>query len=107
MSDIEVGNHVICIDGKFRPDIIALYDALPVENQQYVVRDVLLGQTPMPKSEGTARILLVGMRNPEVRPGVERGFDARRFRKPEEIKSSEQIEDEIKQPFKPMSPVFA
>lgn len=86
--NIESNDRVVCIDDRFDPSIIPLYTALPVKDRVYVVRDVILGATPnLPKqkSEGAVRLLLVGLNNPESRPGIERGFNAERFRKLEEV----------------------
>ena len=40
MTNYGVGDKVVCVDDKFPPDIGKLYDALPVKDTVYVVRDV-------------------------------------------------------------------
>jgi hypothetical protein len=43
MSNFNIGDKVVCVDDKFPPDISKLYDALPVKDTTYVVRDIRLG----------------------------------------------------------------
>lgn len=86
---MEINDHVICIDDRFHPDIAKLYTALPVRDQQYVIRDVLIGKEPTAKGmRGCVRLLLVGLHNPLAgkSPSTERGFSSERFRKLNEMK---------------------
>ena len=85
MSNFNVGDKVVCVDDKFPPDIGKLYDALPVKDITYVVRDIRLGINLT--LEGDVSVLLVGLVNPkaESKANLERGFRADRFRPLEEI----------------------
>ena len=85
MSNFNVGDKVVCVDDKFPPDIGKLYDALPVKDSTYVVRDIRLGINLT--LEGDVSILLIGLVNPkaESKANLERGFRADRFRPLEEI----------------------
>lgn len=83
------GQHVVCIDDFFAPEIAALYDALPVEGHQYVIREVHEGNSlDDGRPEKVVALLLVGLVNPSPsKPGAkERGFNAKRFRPLEELK---------------------
>lgn len=82
----DVGDRVVCVDGKFHPAIAALYTALPKEGQTYVVRDARIGARP--DGQGDVSLLLVGLVNPKAnsRAALERGFSESRFRKPGEAK---------------------
>jgi two-component system cell cycle sensor histidine kinase/response regulator CckA len=42
MLNYGIGDKVVCVDDKFPPDIGKLYDALPVKDSTYVVRDIRL-----------------------------------------------------------------
>ena len=101
MTDIEIGDHVVCINGKFLPSIAKLFDSLPKEGVHYVVRDVLLG-VHHPSQEGSVRILLVGLVNPSPNGKAlnERGFDARRFRKLDQLKAIAETDEKISHPRK-------
>jgi len=69
---------VVCIDDKFPLGIEKLYDKLPVQDQIYVIRDVVPGQS-LAGTEGEVAVYLVGLLNPTNKVGVERGFNAERF----------------------------
>jgi hypothetical protein len=102
MSNFNIGDKVVCVDDKFPPDIGKLYDALPVKDTTYVVRDIRLGINLT--MEGDVSILLIGLVNPKAdsKAGLERGFRADRFRPLEEIQSenSSLVEEtkEVQQP---------
>src|SRR5271169_4150468 len=87
MSNFSIGDKVVCVDGKFPPDISKLYDALPVKDSTYVVRDIRLGINLT--LEGDVSVLLIGLVNPkaESKANLERGFRADRFRPLEEMQS--------------------
>ncbi|MEI6731148.1 MAG: hypothetical protein WCK90_00555 [archaeon] len=87
MSNIEQGDHVVCIDDKFKPQVAELYTALPKEGFSYVVREVRLGIRADCKT-GDLSLLLVGLVNPKAdsRSKLERGFSETRFRKLDELK---------------------
>ena len=88
--NIEVGNHVVCVDDKVAPEILSLFYYWPRKGEHYVVRDVLIG-VHHPAKEGSVRLLLCGMVNPSPngKASCERGYDARRFVKLDEFKKSE------------------
>src|SRR5277367_6561438 len=87
MSDFSIGDKVVCVDDKFPPDISNLYDALPVKDSTYVVRDIRLGINLT--LEGDVSVLLIGLVNPKAdsKASLERGFRADRFRPLEEMRS--------------------
>ncbi len=79
MSNFNIGDKVVCVDDKFPPDISKLYDALPVKDTTYVVRDIRLGINLT--MEGDVSVLLIGLVNPKAdsKAGLERGFPRRPF----------------------------
>ncbi len=85
MSNFNIGDKVVCMDDKFPPDISKLYDALPVKDTTYVVRDIRLGINLT--LEGDVSVLLIGLVNPKAdsKANLERGFRADRFRPLEEM----------------------
>ena len=89
MTNYGVGDKVVCVDDKFPPDISKLYDALPVKDATYVVRDIRLGINLT--LEGDVSVLLVGLVNPKAdsKAGLERGFRADRFRPLDELRSEQ------------------
>jgi hypothetical protein len=86
MTNFGIGDKVVCVDDKFPPDISKLYDALPVKDSTYVVRDVRLGINLT--MEGDVSVLLIGLVNPKAdsKANLERGFRADRFRPLEELR---------------------
>ena len=86
MLNYGIGDKVVCVDDKFPPDISKLYDALPVKDSTYVVRDIRLGINLT--LEGDVSVLLIGLVNPKAdsRAGLERGFRADRFRPLQELR---------------------
>jgi hypothetical protein len=104
MCNYGIGDKVVCVDDKFPPDISKLYDALPVKDTTYVVRDIRLGINLT--MEGDVSVLLVGLVNPKAdsKAGLERGFRADRFRPLDELrneKSASKPEEEKKEHFQP------
>jgi hypothetical protein len=87
MCNYGIGDKVVCVDDKFPPDITKLYDALPVKDSTYVVRDIRLGINLT--LEGDVSVLLIGLVNPKAdsKAGLERGFRADRFRPLEELRN--------------------
>jgi hypothetical protein len=87
MSNFNLGDKVVCVDDKFPPDIGKLYDALPVKDVTYVVRDIRLGINLTLK--GDVSVLLIGLVNPKAdsKANLERGFRADRFRPLEELQN--------------------
>ena len=87
MSNFNIGDKVVCVDDKFPPDISKLYDALPVKDTTYVVRDIRLGINLT--LEGDVSVLLIGLVNPKAdsKASLERGFRADRFRPLEELQN--------------------
>src|SRR5476649_118640 len=105
MSNFSIGDKVVCVDDKFPPDIGKLYDALPVEDTTYVVRDIRLGINLT--LEGDVSVLLIGLVNPkaESKANLERGFRADRFRPLEELrneKTASQPQGEKKELLEPV-----
>src|SRR5271169_2554816 len=106
MSNFSIGDKVVCVDGKFPPDISKLYDALPVKDSTYVVRDIRLGINLT--MEGDVSVLLIGLVNPKAdsKAGLERGFRADRFRPLDELRNEQKAsksaeeEKELVQPMK-------
>ena len=98
MTNFGVGDKVVCVDDKFPPDISKLYDALPVKDSTYVVRDIRLGINLT--LEGDVSVLLIGLVNPKAdsKANLERGFRADRFRPLEELRNEkkESASDEAK-----------
>ena len=89
MTNFGVGDKVVCVDDKFPPDISKLYDALPVKDSTYVVRDIRLGINLT--MEGDVSVLLIGLVNPkaESKSALERGFRADRFRPLQELREKQ------------------
>ena len=87
MINYGIGDKVVCVDDKFPPDISKLYDALPVKDSTYVVRDIRLGINLT--LEGDVSVLLVGLVNPKAdsKSALERGFRSDRFRPLEELRN--------------------
>ena len=67
MLNYGVGDKVVCVDDKFPPDIGKLYDALPVKDTTYVVRDIRLGINLT--RAGDVSVLLVASSTPRRNPG--------------------------------------
>ena len=86
MLNYGIGDKVVCVDDKFPPDIGKLYDALPVKDSTYVVRDIRLGINLT--MEGDVSVLLIGLVNPKAdsKSALERGFRADRFRPLQELR---------------------
>lgn len=85
---IDINDKVVCVNDQFDPWVKRLYRALPVQGMVYVVRDVLLGVRHSPRGRsGATRLLLVGLVNDWAgkTPTTERGFDAERFRKLDQL----------------------
>ena len=81
---MKIHDKVVCIDGKFEPQVAALFQQLPIEGKTYVVRSVHLGLTPREPGksrQSKTKLLLVGIVNPNANDGKEHGFNAERFRK--------------------------
>ena len=105
MTNYGIGDKVVCVDDKFPPDISKLYDALPVKDSTYVVRDVRLGINLT--MEGDVSVLLIGLVNPKAdsKANLERGFRADRFRPLEELrneKKASQTDEEKKELVQPI-----
>src|SRR5664279_4688185 len=100
MLNYGIGDKVVCVDDKFPPDIGKLYDALPVKDTTYVVRDIRMGINLT--MEGDVSVLLIGLVNPKAdsKAGLERGFRADRFRPLQEFreeKTASKSEEETKE----------
>ena len=105
MTNFGIGDKVVCVDDKFPPDISKLYDALPVKDNTYVVRDIRLGINLT--MEGDVSVLLIGLVNPKAdsKANLERGFRADRFRPLEELRNEQTASREVEEKKKPGQPV--
>ena len=97
MSNFNIGDKVVCVNDKFPPDINKLYDALPVKDTTYVVRDIRLGINLT--LEGDVSVLLIGLVNPKAdsKANLERGFRADRFRPLEELRNEKTASKEVEE----------
>jgi len=89
----EIGQKVVCVDGKFPDSVLQIYLQLPIEDKVYVGRDVRPGVNEdvllmdmHVKHEPS--LLLIGLYNPCNNRGIEAGFSATRFRSLEELKQT-------------------
>jgi hypothetical protein len=105
MSNFSIGDKVVCVDDKFPPDISKLYDALPVKDSTYVVRDIRLGINLT--LEGDVSVLLIGLVNPkaESKANLERGFRADRFRPLEELRNEQTAATQVEEKKELFQPV--
>jgi hypothetical protein len=107
MSHFSIGDKVVCVDDKFPPDISKLYDALPVKDTTYVVRDIRLGINLT--LEGDVSVLLIGLVNPKAdsKANLERGFCADRFRPLDELRSEQTATQSVEEKKELPEPVEA
>jgi hypothetical protein len=107
MSNFSIGDKVVCVDDKFPPDISKLYDALPVKDSTYVVRDIRLGINLT--MEGDVSVLLIGLVNPKAdsKANLERGFRADRFRPLEELRGEKTESTDVEEKKELEQPVEA
>ena len=107
MSNFSIGDKVVCVDDKFPPDISKLYDALPVKDSTYVVRDIRLGINLT--MEGDVSVLLIGLLNPKAdsKANLERGFRADRFRPLEELRSEKKESTSVEEKKELLQPLEA
>lgn len=74
----DIGQKVVCVDDAFPPDIRDYFNALPVKNRVYTVRDIVPGQDW--KLNGTCAVMLQELVNRPNQHGIEPGFGPQRFR---------------------------
>ncbi|MDX1950782.1 MAG: hypothetical protein SFY81_01290 [Verrucomicrobiota bacterium] len=93
------GQKVVCVDDKFPLGIEKFYNALPKENETYVVRGTTVGIS-LQGEEGELCVYLVGLQNPcsTTPPYRERGFKCERFRPLEEIQEENRARQEQSEP---------
>jgi hypothetical protein len=105
MLNYGIGDKVVCVDDKFPPDIGKLYDALPVKDSTYVVRDIRLGINLT--LEGDVSVLLIGLINPKAdsKAGLERGFRADRFRPLQELHEKQSAANVIEEKKELVQPI--
>jgi hypothetical protein len=105
MTNFGIGDKVVCVDDKFPPDISKLYDALPVKDTTYVVRDIRLGINLT--LEGDVSVLLIGLVNPKAdsKANLERGFRADRFRPLEEMQNEKKESEPAEEKKESLEPV--
>jgi len=107
MLNYGIGDKVVCVDDKFPPDIGKLYDALPVKDSTYVVRDIRMGINLT--MEGDVSVLLIGLVNPKAdsKAGLERGFRADRFRPLQELREKQTATNAVEEKKKLIQPIEA
>ena len=107
MLNYGIGDKVVCVDDKFPPDISKLYDALPVKDSTYVVRDIRMGINLT--MEGDVSVLLIGLVNPKAdsKAGLERGFRADRFRPLQEFREEQTAANAAEEKKKLIQPIEA
>ena len=107
MTNFGIGDKVVCVDDKFPPDISKLYDALPVKDTTYVVRDIRLGINLT--MEGDVSVLLIGLVNPKAdsKANLERGFRADRFRPLEELRNEKKESTSVEEKKELVQPIEA
>lgn len=104
------GQKVVCINDNFSPMVKELYNALPIKDVTYTVRDVLMGRMKLctldkdgkiiknlkPEDSADIAIRLVELVNGEdpFCAGQELSFKAERFAEMEE-KTEESVNEEI------------
>lgn len=107
MLNYGIGDKVVCVNDKFPPDISKLYEALPVKDSTYVVRDIRLGINLT--LEGDVSVLLIGLVNPKAdsKSALERGFRADRFRPLQELRDENAANQSKKEKKEVLQPVEA
>jgi len=107
MLNYGIGDKVVCVDDKFPPDIGKLYDALPVKDTTYVVRDIRMGINLT--MEGDVSVLLIGLVNPKAdsKANLERGFRADRFRPLQELREKQTATNTVEEKKELTQPVEA
>jgi hypothetical protein len=107
MLNYGIGDKVVCVDDKFPPDIGKLYDALPVKDTTYVVRDIRMGINLT--LEGDVSVLLIGLVNPKAdsKAGLERGFRADRFRPLQEFREKQTATTTVEEKKELIQPIKA
>lgn len=69
---------VACINGRFPLGIERFFPSLPIEGQQYTIRDIVPGIAPE-GTEGEVAVYLAEIIGSINDYGIERGFNAERF----------------------------
>lgn len=92
---MRTGSKVVCVDDRFKPELMVYYNCLPIKDRVYVVREMGVGLSATGE-EGEIVVYLEGMENPRSTkpPHPERGFAEWRFREIEPpAEESEQAEE--------------
>ena len=92
---MRTGSKVVCVDDRFKPELMLYYNCLPIKDRVYVVREMGVGLSATGE-EGEIVVYLEGMENPRSTkpPHPERGFAEWRFREIEPpAEESEQVEE--------------
>lgn len=94
MSTIGKGDKVVLVDARWPDRAKSLYQSFPVVGPVYAVREAFesygLDEATMDlRLVPAVTLLLVGIINPTNGAGKERGFDAKRFRKLDELEAHE------------------
>jgi len=95
VAEFEVGQRVVCIDGRFHHSVYEWGDHVPVIGMCYTVRGLVPNGCPLDNSRSLG-LHLVEIVNPPTSNGGELNFSARRFA-PLELEESEegQAEEEL------------
>lgn len=93
---MRTGSKVICVDDRFKPELMLYYNCLPIKDRVYVVREMGVGLSATGE-EGEIVVYLEGMENPRSTkpPHPERGFAEWRFREIEPPKEAHETADEL------------
>ena len=93
---MRTGSRVVCVDDKFKPELMLYYNCLPIKDRVYVVREMGVGLSATGE-EGEIVVYLEGMENPRSTkpPHPERGFAEWRFREIEPPKEDHETADEL------------
>ena len=92
---MRTGSKVVCVDDRFKPELMLYYNCLPIKDRVYVVREMGVGLSATGE-EGEIVVYLEGMENPRSTkpPHPERGFAEWRFREIEPpAEESEQAQE--------------
>lgn len=90
------GSKVVCVDDRFPTEILIFYNALPIKDRTYTIREMGIGIDH--KGEpGEVVVYLAELKNPcsSKPPHPERGFAQWRFREIEPPAQAEETADEL------------
>jgi len=78
---VRTGSKVVCVDDRFPPELLLYYNALPIKDKVYTIRDMGIGISSKGE-QGEIVVYLQELKNPNSSkpPHPERGFAEWRFR---------------------------